>query len=77
MARRRSLLNRTILLLALLAAIVMGYYLPTKRPESGMTLAPKDHLELIERKKAQREHFGGSAETDTTDHSAPLSPDTP
>ncbi|MCB1775507.1 MAG: aldehyde dehydrogenase [Gammaproteobacteria bacterium] len=49
--------NRTniyILLLAILVAAIAGYYLPTKRPETGATMTPKEYIELVEKKKAQR-----------------------
>jgi len=43
-----------ILLLAILVAGIAGYYLPTKRPETGAALTPKEYIELVEKKKAQR-----------------------
>ena len=54
MARQRDRTNVYILLLAILVAAIAGYYLPTKRPESGTTLTPKEYIELVEKKKAQR-----------------------
>jgi len=54
MARQRDRTNVYILLLAILIAAIAGYYLPTKRPESGTSLTPKEYIELVERKKAQR-----------------------
>lgn len=54
MARQRDRTNVYILLLAILVAAIAGYYLPTKRPESGTSLTPKEYIELVERKKAQR-----------------------
>lgn len=58
MARQRDRTNVYILLLAVLAAAVAGYYLPTKRPESGTSLTPKEYIELVEKKKAQRLRYG-------------------
>jgi hypothetical protein len=54
MARQRDRTNVYILLLAILVAAIAGYYLPTKRPESGTSLTPKEYIELVEKKKAQR-----------------------
>lgn len=54
MARQRDRTNVYILLLAILVAAIAGYYLPTKRPQSGTSLTPKEYIELVERKKAQR-----------------------
>ena len=46
--------NTYILLLAILIAAIAGYYLPTKRPETGTSMTPKEYIELVEKKKAQR-----------------------
>ena len=54
MARPRDRTNVYILLLAILVAAIAGYYLPTKRPEAGTSLTPKEYIELVEKKKAQR-----------------------
>lgn len=54
MAPRSDRTNVYILLLAILIAAIAGYYLPTKRPESGTTMTPKEYIELVEKKKAQR-----------------------
>ena len=54
MARQRDRTNVYILLLAILVAAIAGYYLPTKRPHSGTSLTPKEYIELVEKKKAQR-----------------------
>lgn len=54
MARKRDRTNIYILLLAILVAAVAGYYLPTKRPETGASMTPKEYIELVEKKKAQR-----------------------
>jgi hypothetical protein len=57
MAPKKSRLNVYILGIAIIVAVILGYYLPTKRPESGMTLTPKQYIELVEKKKAQRRRF--------------------
>jgi hypothetical protein len=57
MSGRRDRTNVYILLLAILVAAVAGYYLPTKRPESGTTMTPREYIELVERKRAQRELY--------------------
>ena len=54
MARKPDRTNIYILLLAILVAAIAGYYLPTKRPETGASMTPKEYIELVEKKKAQR-----------------------
>jgi hypothetical protein len=54
MARKANRLNVYILGIAVIVAAILGYYLPTKRPESGVTLTPKEYIELVEKKKQQR-----------------------
>ena len=54
MARQRDRTNVYILLLAILVAAIAGYYLPTKRPETGASMTPKEYIQLVEKKKAQR-----------------------
>jgi len=54
MPRPRDRTNVYILLLAILVAAIAGYYLPTKRPETGASMTPKEYIELVEKKKAQR-----------------------
>jgi hypothetical protein len=54
MAKSRDRTNVYILLLAILVAAIAGYYLPTKRPETGASMTPKEYIELVEKKKAQR-----------------------
>lgn len=52
--------NRTniyILLLAVIVAAITAYYLPTKRPQNASMMSPKDYIELVEQKKAQRLHY--------------------
>jgi hypothetical protein len=46
--------NTYILLLAIVVAVIAGYYLPTRHPETGASLTPRDHIEHAEQKKAQR-----------------------
>jgi hypothetical protein len=52
--RTKDRTNTYILLIAILIAAVAGYYLPTKRPETGASMTPKEYIELVEKKKAQR-----------------------
>jgi hypothetical protein len=54
MPRQRDRTNVYILLLAILVAVIAGYYLPTKRPETGASMTPKEYIQLVEKKKAQR-----------------------
>ena len=65
MARQRDRTNVYILLLAILVAAIAGYYLPTKRPQSGTTLTPKEYIELVEKKKAQRLKFSAEEAANT------------
>lgn len=77
MARARDRTSVYILLMAILAAAIAGYYLPTKRPETGASMTPKEYIELVEKKKAQRLKYAaeeaagdpaaGSASGDTPD----------
>jgi hypothetical protein len=76
MARARDKTSVYILLLAILAAAIAGYYLPTKRPETGASMTPKEYIELVEKKKAQRLKY--AAEEATGDPAAgSASGDTP
>jgi hypothetical protein len=54
MPRKRDRTSVYILLLAIIVAAIAGYYLPTKRPETGASMTPKEYIELVEKKKAQR-----------------------
>ncbi len=54
MPRQRDRTNVYILLIAIVVAAIAGYYLPTKRPETGASMTPKEYIELVEKKKAQR-----------------------
>ena len=69
MARARDKTSVYILLLAILAAAIAGYYLPTKRPETGASMTPKEYIELVEKKKAQRLKYaaGDTPATRSTD----------
>lgn len=64
MSRKTNRLNVYILGLAVIAAAVLGYYLPTKRPESGLTMTPKEYIELVEKKKEQRLRFAEEADAE-------------
>jgi uncharacterized membrane protein YdfJ with MMPL/SSD domain len=64
MPRPRDRTNVYILLLAILVAAIAGYYLPTKRPETGASMTPKEYIELVEQKKAERQQQEqGTSET--------------
>lgn len=60
MARKQDRTAIYILLLAVIVAAVAGYYLPTKRPEGGTSITPKEYIELVEKKKAQRLKYAES-----------------
>ena len=77
MARQKSRLNIYILGIAIMVAAVLGYYLPTKRPESGVTMTPKEYIELVEKKKRQRlryekEQRAEAAENESSTTASPL-----
>jgi hypothetical protein len=67
MSSRPDRTNVYILLLAILVAAVAGYYLPTKRPEGGTTMTPREYIELVEKKRAQRQLY--EQEEDSADTS--------
>jgi hypothetical protein len=75
MPRPRDRTNVYILLIAVLVAAIAGYYLPTKRPETGASMTPKEYIELVEKKKAQRlkytaeENASETTDQPTSDHS--------
>lgn len=75
MAKTRDRTNVYILLIAILVAAIAGYYLPTKRPETGASMTPKEYIELVERKKAQRIKY--AAEEQAAQDAARPSADTP
>jgi hypothetical protein len=84
MPRQRDRTNVYILLLAVIVAAIAGYYLPTKRPETGASMTPKEYIELVEKKKAQRLKYGAEqgvpdatdeAPTDDPTRAAPSVPD--
>lgn len=54
MAKTRDRTTVYILLIAIFVAVIAGYYLPTKRPETGTSITPKQYIKLVEKKKAQR-----------------------
>lgn len=61
MPPKRDRTNVYILLLAIIVAAIAGYYLPTKRPETGASMTPKEYIELVEKKKAQRLKYAEEA----------------
>lgn len=64
MPAKRDRTNVYILLLAILVAAIAGYYLPTKRPETGASMTPKEYIELVEKKKAQRIKYAAEEEAE-------------
>lgn len=77
MARPRDRTNVYILLLAIIAAVIAGYYLPTKRPETGASMTPKEYIELVEKKKAQRIRYAEEAEAREDEKAAQDEPPPP
>jgi hypothetical protein len=67
MPKKRDRTNVYILLLAILVAAIAGYYLPTKRPETGASMTPKEYIELVEKKKAQRLKYAAEEKTGETE----------
>ncbi len=60
MARKRDHTTVLIVLLAIVIAAIAGYHLPTKRPETGASMTPREYIELVEKKKAQRRRYAES-----------------
>lgn len=53
----RDRTNTYILLAAIVVALVAGYYLPTRRAETGASMTPREYLDLVEQKQAQRQRY--------------------
>ena len=73
MARRRDRTSTYILLIAVLVAAVAGYFLPTKRPETGTSMTPREYIELVEKKKAQRLRYAEEEQQRAQSERAPVS----
>ncbi len=71
MARQGNRTNVYILLLAILVAAIAGYYLPTKRPETGASMTPKEYIQLVEKKKAQRMKYAAGEQAAQEEPEAP------
>jgi hypothetical protein len=71
MARQRDRTNVYILLIAVIVAAIAGYYLPTKRPETGASMTPKEYIELVEKKKAQRIKYAAEQRAEEAANSSP------
>lgn len=71
MARQRDRTNVYILLIAVIVAAIAGYYLPTKRPETGASMTPKEYIELVEKKKAQRIKYAAEQRAEEAAKSSP------
>lgn len=57
MPRPKNRTNVYILLIAVIVAAIAAYYLPTKQPQNASMMSPKEYIELVEQKKAQRLHY--------------------
>lgn len=55
MRQKKNRANIYILLLAVIIAAIAGYYLPSRTPDSEMTM--KEYIELAQKKKEQRIRF--------------------
>ncbi|RMG38793.1 MAG: hypothetical protein D6720_00645 [Gammaproteobacteria bacterium] len=58
MPPKKNRLNVYILLLAVIVAAIAAYYLPAKRPQNASMMSPKEYIELVQRKRAQRQQYG-------------------
>ena len=43
-----------ILLLAVIIAAILGYYLPDRRPQNMSLQSPRSYIETVEQKRAER-----------------------
>ena len=43
-----------IILLAIIATIIYAYYIIPEKPEKGIYYTPKEYIEQVEKKKAER-----------------------
>ncbi len=57
MRGQRNRTNVYILLLAVIIAAIAAYYLPAKRPQNASMMSPKEYIELVQRKRAQRQQY--------------------
>lgn len=57
MRGQRNRTNVYILLLAVIIAAIAAYYLPAKRPKNASMMSPKEYIELVQRKRAQRQQY--------------------
>ena len=76
MGRPRDRTNVYILLLAIIAAVIAGYYLPTKRPDTGASMTPKEYIELVEKKRAQRIRYAEEEAARENERAEPEGPST-
>lgn len=74
MAKTRDRTNVYILLVAIIIAVIAGYYLPTKRPETGASMTPKEYIELVEKKKAQRLKYAAEEKARLQENTPALAP---
>ena len=51
--------------------MIAGYYLPTKRPETGASMTPKEYIQLVEKKKAQRIKYAAEEKAAQKEPEAP------
>ena len=52
--RPASRANVYLLLLAVFIAALAGYYLPGKRPQNASLDTPRQYIELVQKKRAER-----------------------
>ncbi len=50
--------NFLVILLAIIIAVAYAYYASEKKPDKGMTLSPKEYMQLIEKDKKDRKAAG-------------------
>ena len=62
MPKKRDRTNLVILLLTIVVAAIAGYYLPTKQAETGASMTPKEYMDLVDKKKAQRLKYAEESE---------------
>lgn len=55
MRHLRKRINVYILLLAVIIAAIVAYYLPSRRPENASMSTPREYIQLVEKRRKERQ----------------------